>query len=56
MHTKQDAASLLAQQFPGLSWKEPPPRKRWQHEHKNMPIFDAVALGMTYWHSNTMRY
>jgi hypothetical protein len=42
---KEEAAALLARQFPELSWKVPPVRKRWHHEHKNMPIFDAVALG-----------
>jgi hypothetical protein len=38
----------LARQFPELSWKLPPTRKRWHHEHKNMPIFDAVALGVVF--------
>jgi hypothetical protein len=45
VNNKYEAASLLARQSPELSWRLPPPRKRWQHEHKNMPIFDAVAVG-----------
>jgi hypothetical protein len=45
---KQEDAALLAQDFPELAWRLPPPRKTWQHEHRNMPIFDAVALGVSY--------
>jgi hypothetical protein len=48
VRNKDEAAAFLARQFPALSWRVPPPRKRWQHEHKNMPIFDAVALGMAH--------
>src|SRR5450432_3376500 len=32
-------------------FKKRPPRKKWQHEHKNMPIFDAVMLGLAYSYS-----
>ncbi|MGI9102201.1 MAG: hypothetical protein ACR2IF_07125 [Terriglobales bacterium] len=46
--TKQEIASLLAKIFPELSWRLPPPRKTWQHEHDNMPIFDAAGVGMVY--------
>jgi len=49
--TKQEIASLLAQDFPDLAWRLPPPRKAWQHEHRNMPMFDAVALGTSYFAS-----
>jgi len=48
VRNKEEAASHLARQFSELSWKVPPMRKRWHHEHKNMPIFDAVALGVTF--------
>jgi hypothetical protein len=48
VRNKQQMATLLARTFPELSWKLPAPRKRWQHEHKNMPIFDGVELGMAY--------
>jgi hypothetical protein len=51
VRNKEEAASRLAGQFPELSWKVPPMRKRWHHEHKNMPIFDAVALGVAFLYS-----
>lgn len=50
--TKQQRASLLAQEFPVLEWKLPPPRRNYDHEHWNMPIFDAVALGVAYFSSS----
>lgn len=46
--SKHEIASLLATWFPALEWKLPPRRKIWQAEHWRMPIFDAVALGITY--------
>lgn len=46
--TKQETASLLARDFPDLRWIVPPPRRLWQHEHRNMPVFDAAALGVSY--------
>lgn len=49
---KERRATFLAQQFPELLWKVPPTRKRWQHEHQNMPIFDAAAIGTAYIRSN----
>lgn len=48
LRTKQERASLLARKFPALAWKLPPPRRIWQKEHWNMPIFDAVALAISY--------
>jgi hypothetical protein len=45
---KQSDAALLASQFPELDWRVPPPRKTWQHEHRNMPVFDAVAVALSY--------
>lgn len=48
VHNKEQRAALLTQQFSDLSWKALPARKRWQHEHQNMPIFDAVATGVVY--------
>jgi len=44
---REDAASF-AQTFPELAWRVPPPRRLWQHEHRNMPIFDAVALATSH--------
>jgi hypothetical protein len=53
--TKQDIANILARTFPALAWKLPPPRKAWQHEHAYMPMFDAAALGMSYFYENGKR-
>jgi len=47
-HTKQKIATLLATMLSELTSRLPPPRKTWQHEHWNMPIFDAAALGVGY--------
>jgi hypothetical protein len=52
-HNKEQRVALLVQRFSDLSWRVPPARKRWQHEHKNMPIFDAVATGVVYMRSTT---
>jgi hypothetical protein len=54
VHNKEHRASLLARRFIELAWKVPSPRKRWQHEHKNMPIFDAVAIGIAHIQSEKM--
>ena len=48
--TKPDIAATLASLFPELLRSIPPPRKAWQAEHPRMTGFDAVALGVTYWH------
>jgi len=45
---KREDAALFAEYFPQLAWRVPPPRKLWHHEHRNMPIFDAVALAMSH--------
>jgi len=52
IRNKEQRATFLAHQFPELLWRVPPKRKRWQHEHQNMPIFDAAAIGTAYIHSN----
>jgi hypothetical protein len=46
--TKDAIAAQVALRFPELTWKLPPTRKTWMSEHHNMPIFDAVAVGLTY--------
>ena len=51
-NNKDEVASLLARRFPQLSWKVPPPRKRWQHEHQNMPIFDAIGICLAHLEHN----
>jgi hypothetical protein len=47
--TKYEIASVLTRIFPELLWKLPPPRQIWESEHPRMTIFDATALGFTYW-------
>lgn len=46
--TKYQIASLLAQMYPELAWRLPLRRKPWLPEHRNMLIFDAAALVVTY--------
>lgn len=45
--TKHQIASRIAEQFPELALRLPPPRKRWMSEDERMSIFDAVALALT---------
>jgi hypothetical protein len=47
--TKYEIASVLTRFFPELLWKLPPPRQIWESEHPRMTMFDAVAVGFTYW-------
>lgn len=46
--TRYQIASFLSQEFPALAWRLPRPRKPWESEYRNMSIFDAAAVGMTY--------
>jgi hypothetical protein len=46
--TKYQAATLLAEWFPELSWKLPPKRKSWKSEHHRMVVFDAAATGLAF--------
>jgi hypothetical protein len=50
--SKYEIACILTGMFPELLWRLPPKRKNYQSEHTSMTIFDAVALGFTYWKSN----
>ena len=47
--TRDDIAAALARIFPELHWRLPPKRRPWQSEHPRMAMFDAIALGLTYW-------
>ncbi len=49
--TKYGIATALVRAFPELVVRLPPKRKPWQTEDSRMSIFDAVALGLTYFHS-----
>jgi Holliday junction resolvasome RuvABC endonuclease subunit len=46
--SKDDIAAVLVQMFPELRPKLPPKRKIWKGEHPIMPIFDAIAIAVTY--------
>jgi hypothetical protein len=46
--TKHQIASVLAEWFEDLAWKLPPKRRPWEGEHHNSVIFDAVAVGVTF--------
>jgi hypothetical protein len=48
--TKAEIAATLASLFPELIRSVPPPRKPWQSQHPRMAVFDAIALGVAYWH------
>ena len=46
---KHEIATALAMRFPGLLLRLPPKRKPWQSEDSRLGIFDAAALGLTYY-------
>lgn len=46
---KYQIASEIAAMFPELIWRLPPERKIYESEASSMTIFDAVAVGITYW-------
>jgi hypothetical protein len=48
--TRDEIAAALARIFPELVWRLPPKRRAWQSEHPRMAMFDAIALGLAYWH------
>jgi hypothetical protein len=48
--TRDEIAAALARIFPELAWRLPPKRRAWQSEHPRMAMFDAIALGLAYWH------
>jgi hypothetical protein len=54
--TKYEIASVLTRIFPELLWKLPPPRRIWESEHPRMTIFDAIALGFTYWQRSAVEF
>ncbi|MGH9498163.1 MAG: hypothetical protein ACRD3L_03395 [Terriglobales bacterium] len=49
---KHQIASAIATRFPELAARLPPKRKPWQSEDYRMSIFDAAALGMTFFSRN----
>ena len=49
--TKREIALAIAREFPELEPRLPPVRRIWMSEDARMNIFDAVALGMTFFHT-----
>lgn len=52
---KDDIAEILAKFFPELAARLPPRRGKWGTERPRMAIFDALAAGFTYWHSDDVQ-
>jgi RNase H-fold protein (predicted Holliday junction resolvase) len=48
--TREENAAALARIFPELAWDLPAKRRTWQPEHSRMTVFDALAIGLAYWH------
>lgn len=46
--TKHHVATIVAQHFPELAIRLPPPRRPWMSQDSRMAIFDAVGFGLTY--------
>jgi Holliday junction resolvasome RuvABC endonuclease subunit len=51
--TKQRIAESIAREFPELEPRLPPVRRIWMSEDSRMNIFDAAALGITFFHSRS---
>jgi hypothetical protein len=47
-HNKHEIATVVANRFPQLAQRLPRKRMPWQSEDARMSIFDAAALGVTY--------
>ena len=46
---RYEIACSLSHLYPELSARLPPARRLWEPEHSSMIMFDAVALGQSYW-------
>ena len=49
--TKYEIAQMIAEAFPELAFRLPPPRKIWMSEDERMSIFDAAAFALTFYHT-----
>lgn len=49
--TRVQIARVLGDWFLELAWHVPPKRKPWQSDSHNMPIFEAVAVGIAFFQS-----
>jgi hypothetical protein len=47
--TKHRIAGVIADHFPELAPRLPPPRRAWMSEDARMSIFDAAALALTHY-------
>ncbi len=45
---KDEIAQVIAARFPELAPRRPPVRKPWMTEAEGMSVFDAAALGLTF--------
>lgn len=50
--TKYEISQTLATEFKELAIKIPKKRKMWDSEDRNMAIFDALSLGLTWFYLN----
>ncbi len=53
--TKHQIATVIAGAFRALAPRLPPKRKPWMGEYERMAIFNAVSLGVTFFHSQGTR-
>ncbi len=53
--TKREIAEVLAREFPELERRLPPVRRIWMSEDARMNIFDAAALGITFFRTRKLR-
>lgn len=50
--TKYEISQILLSEFEELKQKAPKPRKLWTSEDRNMSIFDALSLAITWYYFN----
>ncbi|KAA3625761.1 MAG: hypothetical protein DWQ02_21180 [Bacteroidetes bacterium] len=50
--TKYEISQVLITEFKELERKSPKPRKLWTSEDRNMAIFDALSLALTWYYLN----
>ncbi|MBK6545794.1 MAG: hypothetical protein IPG12_11055 [Saprospiraceae bacterium] len=50
--TKYEISKFLLTKFPELEPKRPKERKLWESEDRNMAIFDALSLALTWFYLN----
>ena len=51
-NTKYEISQILLKEFKELEMKSPKERKLWTSEDRNMVIFDALSLGITWFYRN----